>query len=95
MELHLVSRRADQRAWEFVRARSGAGAPVEVVLIHDAVLETEATIAVWSGAGDHPQVVVMACAADARRRQVEERWALIDYDGMIARCSLAEKVTTW
>lgn len=95
MELHLVSRRGDRRAWDFVRARSSAQRSVEVVLLHDAVLETAASVGDSLGAVDHPEVVVMACAQDARRRLVEERWALIDYDGIIARCSLADKVTSW
>jgi translation initiation factor 2 gamma subunit (eIF-2gamma) len=95
MELHLVSRRSDQRAWEHVRARIDAGAMVEVVLLHDAVLETEASVGAALESVEPSKLVLMACAEDSKRRQVEERWALIDYAGIIARCVTAEKVTSW
>jgi hypothetical protein len=95
VELHLVSRLADRRVWDLCRARSAEGATVEVVLMHDAVLETESSISETLGDQDGPKVAVMACAEDARRRQVEERWALIDYAGIIDRCAAAEKVTSW
>ena len=55
--------------------------------MHDAVLETETSIAETLGDQDGPKVAVMACAEDARRRQVEERWALIDYAEMCIRDS--------
>jgi len=95
MELHLVSRRSDQRAWEHFRARIGAGAIVEVVLLHDAVLETEASVGAALGSVEDSKPVVMACAEDSKRRQIEERWALVDYSGIIDRCVRAEKVTSW
>jgi hypothetical protein len=95
MELHLVSRRSDRRAWEHVRALIGAGAIVEVVLLHDAVLETEASVGAALGSVEASKLVLMACAEDSRRRQIEERWALIDYSGIIDRCVKAEKVTSW
>jgi hypothetical protein len=68
---------------------------VEVVLLHDAVLETAATVAAAVGSVDPSKLVVMACSDDARTRQVEERWALIDYSGIIGRCEIAEKVISW
>ncbi|MGA7086934.1 MAG: hypothetical protein WA695_07800 [Candidatus Dormiibacterota bacterium] len=95
MELYLVDRRSNQRAWESGRARIEAGAMVEVVLLHDAVLETEATLAAALGGAVPSKLVLMACSDDAKRRQVEERWALIDYPGIIDRCVKAEKVTSW
>jgi sulfur transfer complex TusBCD TusB component (DsrH family) len=95
MELHLVSRRSDQRAWEHFRARINAGAMVEVVLLHDAVLETEASLRAVLESVEPSKLVLMACADDAKRRQIEERWALIDYPGIIDRCATAEKVITW
>jgi hypothetical protein len=64
-------------------------------LLHDAVLETEATISAALGEVEPTRVVVMACAEDARRRQVEERWPLIDYQGIIASCAGAARVTSW
>ena len=95
MELQLVSRLSDRRAWEYCQARIEAGAIVEVVLLHDAVLETEATMGAALGGREPSKLVLMACSDDARRRQVEERWALIDYAGIIDRCVKAEKVTSW
>ncbi|MGA8206921.1 MAG: hypothetical protein WB801_08575 [Candidatus Dormiibacterota bacterium] len=95
MELYLVSRRSDQRAWEHFRARVEAGAKVEVVLLHDAVLETEATVSAALESLEPSRLVLMACAEDARRRQIEERWALIDYARIIDRCVTAEKVISW
>jgi|HubBroStandDraft_1064217.scaffolds.fasta_scaffold835722_2 hypothetical protein len=68
---------------------------VEVVLLHDAVLETEATIAAAVGPTDASKLVLMASAQDAGRRQVEERWPLIDYSGIIDRCAIADKVISW
>lgn len=94
-ELHLVSRRSDFRAWQHCRARAKAGARVEVVLIHDAVLETEVTVAAALGEEETSKVAVMACTDDAKQRKVEERWALIDYLGIIERCAAADQVTTW
>jgi hypothetical protein len=95
MELQLVSRLSDQRAWEYCRARIEAGAMVEVVLLHDAVLETEATLGTAVGGVPPSKLALMACSDDAKRRQVEERWAMIDYDGIIDRCVKAEKVISW
>lgn len=95
MELNLVNRRSDQRYWDCCRARIQAGAMVEVVLLHDAVMETEATVRAALGGLEPPGLVVMACSDDAKRRRVEERWALIDYSGIIDRCVKAEKVTSW
>jgi|GEM_PF-2643339 len=95
MELQLISRRSDPQALPHCRARIAAGAMVEVVLLHDAVLETEATMAAALGSADPSKLVVMASADDARRRQVEERWALLDYSGIIGRCAIAEKVISW
>jgi hypothetical protein len=92
MELHLVSRLSDLRAWEHCRARIEAGVMVEVVLLHDAVLETEATV---GAAVESSKLVLMACSVDAQRRRVEERWAVIDYAGIIDRCVKAEKVVSW
>lgn len=68
---------------------------VEVVLLHDAVLETEVTVGAALGGVEPSKLVLMACSQDAKRRQVEERWALIDYSGIIDLCVRAEKVTTW
>lgn len=95
LELHLISRREDRRAWQHCRARADAGGRVEVVLLHDAVLETEATAQSSLGEKGSPKVVVLACAEDARQRKVEERWALIDYPGIIERCAAAAQVTSW
>jgi hypothetical protein len=95
MELHLVSRHSDQRAWEHFRARLAAGAIVEIVLLHDAVMETEVTVGAALGGLEPAELVVMACSEDATRRKVAERWALIDYSGIIDRCVKAEKVTSW
>ncbi|MGC2192009.1 MAG: hypothetical protein WA751_06720 [Candidatus Dormiibacterota bacterium] len=95
LELHLVSRRADHRAWHHLRTRSEAGARLEVVLLHDAVLETEATVTAALGETEMLKVTVMACTNDATQRKVEERWALIDYAGIIARSVAADQVTSW
>jgi hypothetical protein len=95
MELHLVSRRSDQRPWDVCRARIESGAIVEVVLLHDAVLETEATVSAALGGAEPSKLVVMACADDSRRRQIEQRWAMIDYSGIIERCVTADKVISW
>jgi hypothetical protein len=95
VELQLVSRLSDHRAWAHCRARIEAGAIVEVVLLHDAVLETEATVGASVGGVEPAQLALMACSEDAKRRQVEERWALIDYSGIIDRCVKAEKVISW
>jgi len=95
LELHLVSCRSDRRAWQHCRARVEAGSRVEVVLIHDAVLETEASVAEAWGGKEPPNLAVMACANDATQRKVEERWALIDYGGIIERCLAADQVTSW
>ncbi|HEY6538354.1 MAG TPA: hypothetical protein VI138_04855 [Candidatus Dormibacteraeota bacterium] len=94
-ELHLISRRSDERAWAVCRSRAEAGAHVEVVLIHDAVLETESTLSELLGEADPPAVTILACSEDAIRRKVEERWALIDYAGVIDHCARAARVTTW
>lgn len=72
-----------------------AGSRVQVILIHDAVLETEETVAEALGAQQRTRVAVMACSQDARQRRVEERWALIDYAGIIERCAAADQVTSW
>ncbi|HVC39629.1 MAG TPA: hypothetical protein VNH20_06635 [Candidatus Dormibacteraeota bacterium] len=95
MELHLISRLHEQRAWEVCRARAESGIPIELVLLHDAVLETEAKAAAILGERASANVVVMACAEDALARRVGERWAVIDYRGIIGRCVLAERVTSW
>ncbi|MGH7666066.1 MAG: hypothetical protein ACREN1_01960 [Candidatus Dormibacteria bacterium] len=95
VELHLISRLADDRAWRSCRRRAETGSRVRVVLFHDAVLETEERVADALGGGDHPQVVVLACAADALRRRVGERWALIDYPEIIRSCAAASQVTSW
>ncbi|HUY56706.1 MAG TPA: hypothetical protein VMV12_02630 [Candidatus Micrarchaeaceae archaeon] len=95
MELHMVSRLNDHRAWDHIRAQALAGAEVQVLLLHDAVLETEASVARALGEPESNKVVVMACVEDATRRQVPERWALVDYAGIIQRCVAADKVTTW
>lgn len=94
-ELHLVSRRSDLRAWRHCRARVDGGSLVEVVLIHDAVLETEASVAELLGPKQLDKVAVMACTDDAIQRRVGERWALIDYAGIIERCTVADQVTSW
>ncbi|MGH7639572.1 MAG: hypothetical protein ACREN7_02675 [Candidatus Dormibacteria bacterium] len=96
IELHLVSRLGDRRAWSHCRARAEAGARVEVVLLQDAVLEQglETAVAAWEG-GPGREMVVLACAADAMRRGVEERWALIDYAAIIDRCAVASRVVSW
>ncbi|MFZ0995994.1 MAG: hypothetical protein WAO09_08475 [Candidatus Dormiibacterota bacterium] len=90
-----MSRRSDHRAWAHIRARIEAGAMVEVVLLHDAVLETELSVGNALGIVEPSQLVLMACAEDSRRRQVEERWALIEYAGIIDRCATADKVISW
>ncbi|MGA7173068.1 MAG: hypothetical protein WB020_05765 [Candidatus Dormiibacterota bacterium] len=90
-----MSRRADHRAWHHLRKRSEAGARLEVVLLHDAVLETEATVKAELGETETPKVTVMACADDATQRKVLERWALIDYAGIIDRSAAANQVTSW
>jgi len=95
MELHLLSRRSDLRAWEHLRARIDAGAMVEIVLLHEAVMETEVTVGAALGGLDPSKLVVMASSEAATRRRVAERWALIDYSGIIDRCVKAEKVTSW
>lgn len=95
LELHLISRRDDARAWEHCRARLEAGRQVEVVLCHDAVLETETTVQAALGEKERQAVVVLACAEDAQQRKVAERWALIDYSGIIERCVVAVQVTSW
>lgn len=95
LELHLVSRRSDRRAWQHCRARAEAGGRLEVVLLHDAVLETEAGLAAALGEEQTPKVAVMACSEDAQQRRVQERWALVDYAGIIERCAAADQVTSW
>jgi hypothetical protein len=95
LALHLVSCLSDQRAWDACRAQAAQGVAVEVVLIHDAVLETEASIALSVGGPEVSGLTVLACADDAKRRKVEERWALIGYAEMIDRCSSASTVTCW
>ena len=53
---------------------------IEVILLHDAVLETEASIAAAWGGEAPPPVTVLACADDANGA----RWrnaALVDYAG--------------
>lgn len=95
IELHVVSRRSDLRAWQHCRARVDTGSAIEVVLIHDAVLETETSLAEAFGTAGTSELVVMACADDAKQRRVEERWALIDYVGIIERCAAARQVTSW
>ncbi|MGA2872910.1 MAG: hypothetical protein ABSF27_04910 [Candidatus Dormibacteria bacterium] len=95
VELQLVSQLGDRRAWDHCRRRATAGERIQVVLLHDAVLETEATISEALGEVDSTRLVVMACAEDARRRQVEERWPLIDYQGIIASCAGAARVVSW
>jgi hypothetical protein len=95
VELQLVSRLGDWRAWDVCRARAQAGATVQVVLIHDAVLETAAGIQAALGEDCPNGVEVTACAADARRRRVAERWALVDYPEIIERCAAAARVTSW
>ncbi|MGH7698703.1 MAG: hypothetical protein ACRENV_08535 [Candidatus Dormibacteria bacterium] len=91
-ELHLVSALEDQRAWEHCRQRARAGARVRMLLLHDAVLVTEERAAAWLGGAE---VAVVACAEHARRRQVGERWALADYDEIIAQCTQAQRVVSW
>ncbi|MGC1184138.1 MAG: hypothetical protein WBA31_03170 [Candidatus Dormiibacterota bacterium] len=91
----MISRREDARAWEHCRARMDAGFRVEVVLCHDAVLETEATVQSALGEKGTNEIVVLACAEDAQQRKVAERWALVDYPGIIERCVAAVQVTSW
>ena len=86
--LHLIARLADQLAWAACAAEAAAGMVVEVVLLHDAVLEP--------APGPGPEgMVVLAGAADARRRGVAERWALVDYAELVNRCVAADAVVCW
>ncbi|MGH7641744.1 MAG: hypothetical protein ACRENX_01785 [Candidatus Dormibacteria bacterium] len=94
LELHLVTRRADLRAWGHLRVRLEGGGRQAVILLHDAVLETEEGVARALGE-EGSKVVVMACAADAEQRRVTERWVLVDYPGIIECCAAATQVTSW
>jgi len=96
-ELHLITRLADQRAWSMCRRHQRLGALVRVVLLHDAVLETEAGIRRHLGLADAEAVplTVLACARDATRRGVAERWALVDYLEIIKLSSESQPVISW
>jgi len=79
------------------RSRLAAGVVVRVVLLHDAVLETEASLRCYLGLGsgaDLPLAVV-ACAADASRRGVGERWALAGYPEIVQLCADSHAVISW
>lgn len=96
-ELYLISRLEAAGAWSLCRSRLAAGAVVRVVLLHDAVLETEAGLRGYLGLGsaeDLP-VAVVACAADARRRGVGERWALAGYPEIVQLCVDSHPVISW
>ncbi len=79
------------------RHRQAAGSLVRVVLLHDAVLETEVRIRRYL---DLPEsstmaLTVLACARDAISRGVGERWALIDYQGIIKLSAASQPVISW
>ena len=96
-ELHLVTRLADARAWSMCASRQAAGARVRVVLLHDAVLETEAGIRRHLGLPDSAPVLVtvLACARDAVGRGVGERWALVDYLEIIRLSAESQPLICW
>ncbi len=96
-ELHLVTRLADSRAWSMCARRQAAGARVRVVLLHDAVLETESGIRRQLGLPDSAPVplTVLACARDAVGRGVGERWALVDYREIIRLSSESQPLICW
>lgn len=79
------------------RSRLAAGSIVRVVLLHDAVLETEGRVRLYLRLGSEQElpVTVMACAADARSRGVGERWALAGYPEIVQLCSQSHPVISW
>ncbi|MGH7611590.1 MAG: hypothetical protein ACREN4_06190 [Candidatus Dormibacteria bacterium] len=91
-EVHLITGLGDERAWRHCHGRADHGARVLVVLLHDAVLETEGRL---RGPKGGAELAVAACTEHARRRQLPERWALIDYAEIIARCATAQQVVSW
>ncbi len=94
-ELHLVTRRGERRAWDHCRRRLEAGHTLEVILLHDAVLETWTSVQALVGEAGGEALSVFAGAEDARRRRVEERWPLADYAQIIASCARARQVIAW
>jgi len=96
-ELHLISRLDAERAWSMCRSRLAAGSMVRVVLVHDAVLETEERVRLYLGLGSGQElpVAVVACAADARSRGVGERWALAGYPEIVQLCVNSHPVISW
>lgn len=88
---------ADSRAWSMCGRRQAAGVQVRVVLLHDAVLETEAGICRQLGLPESAPlpVTVLACARDAVGRGVGERWALVDYLEIIRLSSLSRPLICW
>ncbi|MHB8330834.1 MAG: hypothetical protein ACYDEA_01385 [Candidatus Dormibacteria bacterium] len=96
-ELYLITRLGDERAWSMCRRRQVAGPLVRVVLLHDAVLETEVRIRRYLAVAESSTLplTVLACARDAIGRGVEERWALIDYQGIIKLSAASHPVISW
>ena len=86
--LHLITRLGDELAWAACAAEAAAGTAVEVVLLHDAVLEP-------APLARDERLVVLAGAEDARRRGVAERWVLVDYAELVNRCVVAAAVVCW
>ncbi len=95
--LHLVTKRGDARAWRLIAAAADSDQDVFAVLLQDAVLETPAALEQALGSSLHQlgRLSVLACRADALARGAAERWALVDYPGIVELVAAASPVISW
>jgi hypothetical protein len=86
--LHLITRLSDERAWNV----AALGENPVIVLAHDAVMETPASVGALMGP---TKATILAVERDALRRGVGARWPGVGYPELIELMVAADRVVSW